>query len=455
MAAFEAVRRGEAPPARPRRPPRQGAAPGRPRRHRRRNPLRHPPKTAAPPPPKPAAAPPPTPADPPPPKPAASPPPKPAAPPPPVAPPPPPAPAPPSPPPPPKVVATAPLGRTRAPRAAAASPAGAGSDAGRRERAPFVRSIHLRTRTKEQTVTEPGCYFIGRAVDVALRFEDNTVSRKHAALIFGPDRRTVEIRDDGGANGTFLNGQQIGGRRPPVGQRRRAAPRPLRAAGAHQVGRRYTPAFDAPPQAAPMNREEALALYRQMLLIRRFEERCAQLYVEGKIGGFLHLYIGQEAVGVGAMSLMRPDDYLITLLPRPRLRARPRHRPAPAAGRAVRQGHRHQPRQGRQHALLRRARAATSAATASWAATCPIAAGMGYGIRLRSTDQVVPLLLRRRRRQRGRLPRGAERERALGPARRLHHREQPLRHGHVARPRVLGEGPLPARLAPTASPAAT
>jgi pyruvate dehydrogenase E1 component alpha subunit len=60
-----------------------------------------------------------------------------------------------------------------------------------------------------------------------------------------------------------------------------------------------------------MNRDEAFALYRQMLLIRRFEERCAQLYVEGKIGGFLHLYIGQEAVGVGAMSLMRPDDMFI------------------------------------------------------------------------------------------------------------------------------------------------
>src|SRR5512145_1510891 len=61
-----------------------------------------------------------------------------------------------------------------------------------------------------------------------------------------------------------------------------------------------------------MNKDEALAQYRAMLLIRRFEERCAQLYVEGKIGGFLHLYIGQEAVAVGAMSLLRPDDYLIT-----------------------------------------------------------------------------------------------------------------------------------------------
>jgi pyruvate dehydrogenase E1 component alpha subunit len=61
-----------------------------------------------------------------------------------------------------------------------------------------------------------------------------------------------------------------------------------------------------------MTRDEALAQYRSMLLIRRFEERCAQVYVEGKIGGFLHLYIGQEAVAVGAMSLLRPDDYFIT-----------------------------------------------------------------------------------------------------------------------------------------------
>ena len=46
-----------------------------------------------------------------------------------------------------------------------------------------------------------------------------------------------------------------------------------------------------------MTREEALALYRSMMLIRRFEERCAQLYVEGKIGGFLHLYVGEADKG--------------------------------------------------------------------------------------------------------------------------------------------------------------
>src|SRR5687767_5986389 len=52
-------------------------------------------------------------------------------------------------------------------------------------------------------------------------------------------------------------------------------------------------------------------LLREMLLIRRFEERCAEAYAIGKIGGFCHLYIGQEGVGVGAISTLRDDDYVI------------------------------------------------------------------------------------------------------------------------------------------------
>src|SRR5213083_2230795 len=56
----------------------------------------------------------------------------------------------------------------------------------------------------------------------------------------------------------------------------------------------------------------ARALLTQMSLIRRFEEKAAEMYALGKIGGFLHLYIGQEAVAVGAMSTLRPDDYAIS-----------------------------------------------------------------------------------------------------------------------------------------------
>jgi pyruvate dehydrogenase E1 component alpha subunit len=66
-------------------------------------------------------------------------------------------------------------------------------------------------------------------------------------------------------------------------------------------------------KGAPARRDaaDAPALLEQMLLIRRFEEKAAEMYALGKIGGFLHLYIGQEAVAVGAISALRPDDYVI------------------------------------------------------------------------------------------------------------------------------------------------
>lgn len=56
---------------------------------------------------------------------------------------------------------------------------------------------------------------------------------------------------------------------------------------------------------------QLIDLYRQMILIRRFEEKAAEVYVAGKIGGFCHLYIGQEAVAVGSISALRKDDYVM------------------------------------------------------------------------------------------------------------------------------------------------
>jgi len=136
-----------------------------------------------------------------------------------------------------------------------------------------------------------------------------------------------------------------------------------------------------------MNRDEAFVLYRQMLLIRRFEERCAQLYVEGKIGGFLHLYIGQEAVGVGAMSVMRPDDYLIAYyrdhgyaLARG---ADPRLLLAELCGKftGISRG-----KGGSMHFYdVPRGNFGGDGIVGGH---LPLAAGIGYGIRLRNTDQV-------------------------------------------------------------------
>ena len=61
-----------------------------------------------------------------------------------------------------------------------------------------------------------------------------------------------------------------------------------------------------------LNREHALHLLREMLRIRRFEERCAEIYTEEKIRGFLHLYIGEEAIAVGVMQCLTPEDAVVT-----------------------------------------------------------------------------------------------------------------------------------------------
>lgn len=61
-----------------------------------------------------------------------------------------------------------------------------------------------------------------------------------------------------------------------------------------------------------MDQDLILELYEKMLRIRRFEQEAARLYTERKIGGFLHLYIGQEAVAVGAMSVIEDHDHVMT-----------------------------------------------------------------------------------------------------------------------------------------------
>jgi pyruvate dehydrogenase E1 component alpha subunit len=61
-----------------------------------------------------------------------------------------------------------------------------------------------------------------------------------------------------------------------------------------------------------LSKDELLKAYRDMLLIRRFEEKAGQLYGMGLIGGFCHLYIGQEAIVVGMQACLEPGDEVIT-----------------------------------------------------------------------------------------------------------------------------------------------
>ncbi|HEV8663695.1 MAG TPA: pyruvate dehydrogenase (acetyl-transferring) E1 component subunit alpha [Candidatus Methylomirabilis sp.] len=61
-----------------------------------------------------------------------------------------------------------------------------------------------------------------------------------------------------------------------------------------------------------VDKPAAVDLLRQMLLIRNFEDKAAEMYAKGKIGGFLHLYNGEEAVAVGAISVLRKEDLVVT-----------------------------------------------------------------------------------------------------------------------------------------------
>lgn len=76
--------------------------------------------------------------------------------------------------------------------------------------------------------------------------------------------------------------------------------------------KKSSPKAASKPQGAGDNRAKLLHYYREMLLIRRFEERAGQLYGMGLIGGFCHLYIGQEAVVVGLQDAITPADSVVT-----------------------------------------------------------------------------------------------------------------------------------------------
>src|SRR5437763_4890994 len=76
---------------------------------------------------------------------------------------------------------------------------------------------------------------------------------------------------------------------------------------------RRAPAEAAPAQAVPeFSKEQELTAFRNMLRIRRFEEKAGQLYAMGRLGGFCHLYIGEEAVVVGMQLVLQAGAHVAT-----------------------------------------------------------------------------------------------------------------------------------------------
>src|SRR5262249_36775515 len=91
-----------------------------------------------------------------------------------------------------------------------------------------------------------------------------------------------------------------------------AAPRRRQQPG-HGTAQELADMSQVETEAKPIvTRNQALGWLRQMLLIRRVEERAEMMYQKGRIGGFFHQYSGQEPVAVGSIGILREDDYVIT-----------------------------------------------------------------------------------------------------------------------------------------------
>src|SRR5215475_7343926 len=144
-------------------------------------------------------------------------------------------------------------------------------------------------------------------------------------------------------------------------------------------------------KAAPgigLDADLARKLLRDMILIRRFEEKAAEAYALGKIGGFLHLSIGEEAVAAGATSVLRPDDYAIsTYREHGHCLAKgsdPRRAMAELYGRrdGLSRG-----KGGSMHLFDKTTNFLGGHAIVG--AHLPLAAGVGFAIKYRGTDQVI------------------------------------------------------------------
>ncbi len=136
-----------------------------------------------------------------------------------------------------------------------------------------------------------------------------------------------------------------------------------------------------------LDRNQLIEMLHQMVLARRFEEKAAQMYQLGEIGGFCHLYIGQEAVAIGSLATLRDDDYAITAY-RDHAHAltrgvEPRTVMAELFGRS---GGSSKGKGGSMH--LFNIAGGFMGGHAIVGSHLPLAIGLGYAIRYKDTDQV-------------------------------------------------------------------
>jgi pyruvate dehydrogenase E1 component alpha subunit len=180
-----------------------------------------------------------------------------------------------------------------------------------------------------------------------------------------------------------------------------------------------------------------------MLLIRRFEEKAGQLYGMGLIGGFCHLYIGQEAVVVGMQSALEGRRQRHHRLSRPRPHAGLRHGSQGRHGRADRpRGGYSKGKGGSMHMFSREKKFYGGHGIVG--AQVPLGTGLAFATSIAAMAACACRLFRRRRGQPGPGLRELQHGRAVEAAGHLRDREQPVCHGHQ-RQALLGETSCSAR----------
>ena len=171
--------------------------------------------------------------------------------------------------------------------------------------------------------------------------------------------------------------------------------------GTSRQGQRAARTLPRSATSPTFTKEEDLHAYREMLLIRRFEEKAGQMYGMGLIGGFCHLYIGQEAVVVGMQMASKDGDQVITGYRDHGHMLACGMESQRRDGRADRPARRLFARQGRLDAHVLAARRTSTAATASSARRCRSAPASPSPTGTAENDTVSHDLFRRRRRQPG------------------------------------------------------
>ena len=181
-----------------------------------------------------------------------------------------------------------------------------------------------------------------------------------------------------------------------------------------------------------------------MLTIRRFEEKAGQMYGMGLIGGFCHLYIGQEAVVVGMQMALKDGDQVITgYRDHGHMIAcgmEPKGVMAELTGRA----HGYSKGKGGSMHMFSKEKGFFGG-HGIVGAQVPLGTGLAFANRYRGNDNVCAGLFRRRRRQSGPGLRELQHGRAVEAAGHLCDREQPLRHGHRVDALVGGNQSVAAR----------